>query len=96
MKPRPKIALSAVLLLASASAFSAIFTVPPANQALIGQIKYKHATSDDSLVKFQQQYDIGYNAIEKANPQLNMANSEKSLNGIRLNCLLSVITQSVT
>lgn len=70
-----KIALSAVLLLTSANTFSAIFPLPPANQSLIGQIEYKNASSDDSLVKLQQQYDIGYKAIEKANPQLNLAKS---------------------
>src|SRR5437868_5776292 len=75
MKPLFKIASTAILILTSANTFSATFPIPPANEALIGKIEYKNVTAEDSLVKLQQRYDIGYNAIEKANPQLNLAKS---------------------
>lgn len=75
MKIFPVIAVSAILLLTGSTAFSATFPLPPANQALIGEVQYINAGSDDTITKFQQRYDVGYNAIEKANPQINPAKS---------------------
>lgn len=72
MKIKPGIALAALL---TSTTYSATFTVPPANQSLIGEVQYHNATSDDTIAKLQQRYDIGFNAIEKANPQLNPAKS---------------------
>lgn len=73
--------LASILLFTHATAFSATFSVPPDNESLIGQVEYKHLSSDETIVKLQQKYDIGYNAIEKANPQLNLAKATKSLDG---------------
>lgn len=73
MKTKPGMALSTFMLLMSTTALSATFNVPPADQSLIGQIEYQKTSSDDSIVKFQKRYDVGFNAIEKANPQINPA-----------------------
>ena len=65
----------AILSLVSAEAFSASFDLPPANQSLIGQIQYRNTGSADTITTLQQAYNLGYNAIEKANPQINAAKS---------------------
>lgn len=72
MKIKSGMAL-AILSLASANAFSATFDVPPANKSLIGKIEYRNTGSDDSITKLQERYDLGFNAIERANPQINPA-----------------------
>jgi L,D-transpeptidase ErfK/SrfK len=77
MKIKSGLALTAMLLTSTTQA--ATFTVPPPNQSLIGEIQYHDASSDDTIAKLQQRYDIGFNAIEKANPQLNPANHAKAM-----------------
>lgn len=67
--------LSGIVLLASMNAFATQYPVPPANESLIGQIQYHTTGSSDSIVSLSQKYDIGYNSIEKANPQINMNKS---------------------
>lgn len=59
--------LLSTILLASTHAIAATYTVPPANQAIIGQVQY---SSGDSVVKVSERYDVGYNAIQSANPQI--------------------------
>lgn len=56
-----------------ASIFAAEYPVPPQNQAIIGQIHYDTSGYSDSVTKVQEKYDVGYNAIEKANPHINLA-----------------------
>lgn len=71
-----KIKSGLIFLLASTHVFSATFDVPPVDQSLIGQIQYRETKSGDSIVNIQERYNLGYNAIERANPQIN---AEKSL-----------------
>ncbi|VVC74730.1 putative L,D-transpeptidase YnhG [Aquicella siphonis] len=65
-------ALSAAILFASTQAIAAYYPVPPENQSIIGQIKYSSAGFGESVVKLSQHYDVGYNAMEKANPHVNL------------------------
>lgn len=80
--------LSAILLLvASTHVFANGYQAPSANQSLIGQVQYTTTGPSDTVVTIAQQYDLGFNAIEKANPHLNMAK------GFPRNSLLVVPTQ---
>ena len=74
MKLKIVTALSAstFFLFSSINSYSAAYTVPPDNQAIIGQIEYVSPSSDDTLAKISQRYDIGFNALEKSNPTLNL------------------------
>ncbi len=76
--------LSTLLICISTVASAATFRVPPANEALIGQIQYRQSTSSDSISAIQERYDIGFNALEKANPQLNAAKSLSRGENIKL------------
>ena len=55
----------------STLAFSASYPIPKATEALIGEVQYRSAASGDNVITIAKQYDIGYNAIENANPTLN-------------------------
>lgn len=72
MNKKLGMALSAISILASANSFAASYTVPPANQSIIGQVQYNSSGSGESIVKLSQKYDVGFNAIEKANPNINV------------------------
>lgn len=73
MKVESGKALAAALFFVSTQVFAASYPVPPENQSIIGQIKYSSSGFGTSVVKLSQQYDVGFNAMEKANPQLDMA-----------------------
>lgn len=64
--------LSAFFLLATTNAFATAYSVPPLNESLIGQIQYNSAEEGDNVVKVAKRYDIGYNAMLNANPQLDL------------------------
>lgn len=65
--------LSSMLLMASTtSIFAASYSLPSENKSLIGQIQYKSVGFSDTVANISQQYDVGYNAMEGANPQLNL------------------------
>ncbi|MBV9575369.1 MAG: hypothetical protein JO149_01960, partial [Gammaproteobacteria bacterium] len=61
-----------ITLLFSTHAFATAYTSPSANQSLIGQIQYGSTESGDTVATVAQRYDLGYNAIEMANPHLDM------------------------
>lgn len=65
--------LAALCLLASGNVFATAYTMPNENQSLIGQIQHTSVGSTEKAAEIAHQYDIGYNAIEYANPTLNMA-----------------------
>lgn len=65
-------ALSAIFLLATTNAFATAYSIPPLNQVLIGEIQYSTAEEGDNVVKVAKRYDIGYNAMSIANPQLDL------------------------
>lgn len=65
-----KLFLSAIFLAVSTSVFATAYTIPPANESLIGQLQYSTANADDNVLSIQKRYDVGYNAIEHVNPHL--------------------------
>jgi L,D-transpeptidase ErfK/SrfK len=66
-------ALSTLFLLAATNAFATIYNVPPPEQALIGEIQHSYVGYGDTITTLAQRYDLGYNALENANPHLNPA-----------------------
>lgn len=50
--------------------FAAGYTVPPANDILIGQLRYHPVNADEKITAIQQQYNVGFNAIKAANPHI--------------------------
>lgn len=64
-----KIAFAAVLLL-STDVFANVYPIPPADESLVGQVKYTTAGSNDTVVTVAKRYNLGFNALEQANPQL--------------------------
>jgi L,D-transpeptidase ErfK/SrfK len=65
--------LSGILLFVSTHVFADAYHSPPSSESLIGQIQYMSTRYGDSATTVAEQYDLGFNAIEKANPHLNMA-----------------------
>jgi len=65
--------LSVIFLLVSSNAFASAYLNPSKDQSVIGNIQYHSVQSGDALTHVAQQYDVGYNAIEQANPQVNIA-----------------------
>lgn len=63
-------ALTVVALLASTQALATAYQLPAADESVIGDIQYAVTTPDDSAPKIGQRYDVGYNAIANANPQV--------------------------
>ncbi|OGT41656.1 MAG: hypothetical protein A3F42_08610 [Gammaproteobacteria bacterium RIFCSPHIGHO2_12_FULL_37_34] len=49
------------------------YQLPSSNEALIGEVQYYSTSSGENVITVAKQYDLGYNAIENANPHLNMA-----------------------
>jgi L,D-transpeptidase ErfK/SrfK len=72
MKAKLKKVLSAALLFTSTQLLAATFQIPPTNESLIGQVQYALSGSGDSATTIAQRYNLGFNAIKKANPHLNM------------------------
>ena len=64
--------LSALLLLVSTQVFATAYTLPPSNASLIGQMEYISAALGDNVVNIAKRYDIGFNAMENANPYISM------------------------
>jgi L,D-transpeptidase ErfK/SrfK len=66
-------ALTASLLFCgAASAFATAYTIPPPNEALIGKIQHITAVSGDTVITVAKKYDVGFNAMQNANPHMNM------------------------
>lgn len=76
-----------ILLLISTHAFAAAYHAPSSNQSLIGEIQYSSAGSGDTVVTLAERYDIGYNAIQNANPHINVSR------GLPSSVMLQIPTQ---
>ena len=63
----------ACLTLVPTLVFATAYPVPPANQSLIGSMQYRPTMAGDNVVTVAKQYDVGFNALENSNPQLDMA-----------------------
>lgn len=57
----------------SINSFATSYKLPGNNESLIGEILYRTTSSGENVVTIAKQYDLGYNALEHANPQVNMA-----------------------
>ena len=64
---------SVIFLLVSGHAFAASYTLPPPNQSIIGRMEYNTSGYSDTIKSIDQEYDVGYNAMEGANPHLNLS-----------------------
>jgi len=64
--------LSVIALLISTHVYAAVYAVPPASESLIGDIKYAYVTQGDDVVNIAQKYNLGFNAVKNANPQLDV------------------------
>lgn len=73
MNIKIKIVFAAIFLLGTSQTFAAAYPAPPSSQSLIGEIQTGYASSGDTVVTVQKRYDVGYNAISNANPDLNMS-----------------------
>lgn len=68
-----KIVCAALITLFTASeVLAAAYQLPSDNESLIGQRVYRSANNGDNVTKIARHYDVGRNAIENANPHLNM------------------------
>ena len=62
---------SAILFLASTHVYATVYPIPASNESLIGEVHYTSTGSGDTVVTVSKQYDLGFNAVQKANPHLN-------------------------
>lgn len=76
-----------ICFLATTNVLAATYSVPPANEALIGNLKTTTAEPGDTVVTVAKRYDIGFNAIENSNPTLDMAR------GFQTGTILKIPTQ---
>ena len=72
MKRKIGTVVSAIFLLVSSHAFATVYNIPPANESLIGSVQNSNVGYNETAVAIAQRYDIGYNAIENANPHINL------------------------
>jgi L,D-transpeptidase ErfK/SrfK len=61
------------LLVLSGNVFANAYLTPPPSQSLIGINKFSYATQGDTVVTIAKHYDLGFNALENANPHLDMS-----------------------
>lgn len=61
-----------LLVTASSSVFATSYPMPPTTQSLIGTVDVINAEDQDNVVNLAARYDIGFNTIQNANPQLDM------------------------
>lgn len=65
--------LSAIFLIAiSSNVFATAYNLPPSSQDMIGQVQSSSAGFGEKATSVTQRYNIGLNALEKANPHLNI------------------------
>ncbi len=66
--------LVAVMVLATNSpALATAYNMPTSNDSLIGNLQYTAVTADDdTAAKIGQRFDIGFSAIQSANPQVDI------------------------
>lgn len=63
-------AFSAIFLLFSSNAFAAAYHLPSQNEALVGQMQNTIVDTGDTLSGIGKRFDVGYNALASANPQV--------------------------
>lgn len=63
---------SLICILAASNSFAATYSLPNENESLVGSRQYTVTTNSDTSVTLAKRYDLGHNALEKANPHLDM------------------------
>lgn len=53
--------------------FPASYPIPSGDESIIGSLQYSSADSNQSIAEVGLQYDVGYNALENANPHMDLA-----------------------
>ncbi len=61
-----------MLTFASSYAFATAYPLPPANESLVGEVQYTASSYGDTVAAIAKRYNLGYNSLENANPQLNL------------------------
>lgn len=61
-----------IFSLVSSSTYATQYDVPAPSESLIGNIHYGSMGSGETLTTVAKRYDVGYNSIENANPQINL------------------------
>lgn len=72
MKVKFRHLISASLLMISSHAFATSYTIPSEKESVIGSIQTGWVKSGDQAADIAKAYDIGFNEIQNANPQINM------------------------
>lgn len=65
--------ISALFLLVSTHAFATAYYLPTSSEVLVGEERATFAAQGDNVVTIAQKFDVGFNAIENANPQLDIS-----------------------
>lgn len=64
--------ISATLMVISSQAFATAYTLPQENESVIGKVQTGFVRSGDAAADIAKTYDIGFNEIQNANPQIDM------------------------
>lgn len=72
MKKKIGKVFSVIFLLITTNAFATTYNIPSQNNSLIGQVQYSSSGLGDTIATVLQRYNLGRNALEAANPQLNI------------------------
>ncbi len=72
MNKKIGLVLSGICVFAFVNTYAASYRMPSSNEALIGQSQQKPVDSDDTVVSIAKRYNLGYNALESANPHLDL------------------------
>lgn len=73
MKTKIGCRVLSLFLLMYSNSFAASFNQPAPDESIIGQIQYQIANNGDNVINVAERYDLGFNALENANPQLDLA-----------------------
>jgi len=65
-----RMALIAALLFFGVSAEAASFILPPSEETVVGRLQYVISSAEDTLPDIARRYDLGYDEIIRANPDL--------------------------
>jgi len=76
--------VSIIALVLSNHAFAATYALPSPSESLIGDMKYGYVHHGDDAASIGEKYNIGYNAIKNANPQLDIENTIPDGTGLQI------------
>jgi L,D-transpeptidase ErfK/SrfK len=72
MKFKLRHLLSLSVLMLSSQSFATAYTTPAANNSIIGTVQTGYVKSGDTAATIAHAYDIGFNEIQNANPDIDM------------------------